>query len=254
MQDKDLIKEYYQDFDIEIFYKKLKTITEKISSLKKEKSKKVYYTELYSTYIQIVEIFCINSFAISEKDIISNIFLGNSAIQKKIESRFFNDKNNKGQSFTEYLVDGFVFNLTDESKDRTQQTRNYVKLTKEAVDDYLKDRDFLNSYKHGFRVLSSEKNSLSVEMTGGKSKVKLADYSASVIYYKKDKKTDSVMKCNISFNWERVYAKSLVLLNILVNMRRTYLQKQNDKVEFLTFNNKLLDSKYGCFRTCTKLS
>ena len=246
--------EYYREFDVGVFYKKLKTIAKKIDSLKKERNKKIYYTELYATYMQIVEIFCVNSFAISEKDLLSNVFLSTTAIQKKIETRFFKDRNKKGQTFVEYLVDGFVFNLANDNKDRTEQKSNYIRLTKEAIDDYTQDKDFLNSYKHGFRVLSGEKSSLSIGVTGGKSMMKIADYTSSVSYYKKDKRNGAVLKCDISFNWKRVYAKSVVLLNILDNMRRTYLAEENQKVDFLIFESKLLDSEYGCFRMCSAVS
>lgn len=254
MQNEDFATEYYKNFDIDIFCKKLEEIKKKLSTLKRERSRKVYYTELYATYLQIVEIFCINSFAISDKDLASNIFLSNRAIEKKIESRFYSQHNEKGQTFVEYIVHELVFNLIADKKNRDKEKRNYVRLTKEAVDDYLKDKDFLNSYKHGFRVVSGEKSSLLIGVTGGKNMSKIADYSSSVSYYRQDKSTSAVLKCDISFNWERVYVKLSVLLNILENMRRMYLSDTKDDIQTLTFDNTVIDPKYGCFRTCKEVA
>lgn len=82
---------------------------------------------------------------------------------------------------------------------------------------------------------------------------KVSEYTASVSYYKRDKETRATLKCDISFNWERIYIKSMILLNILENMRRTYLSQTDKEVQFLTFDNKLIDPKYGCFRMCKEV-
>lgn len=252
MESKQLTNEYYKNFDVDIFYKKLSTLVKKIQTLKTEKSKKVYYTELYATYLQIVEIFCINSFAISDKDLLSNVFMGNTAIEKKIRSRFYSEKDEKDRTFVEYLIDEFVFNLLEDTKDRTPQKKYYKKLTEEAIDDYLKDKHFLNSYKHGFRVFSGEKTTLSIGLTGSKNHAKIADYSSSVSYYKKE--DGAVYKCEVCFNWERVYVKAVVLLNVIENMKRTCLYDTEQKVQFITFDTKVINSKYGCFRVCSPLT
>lgn len=243
-------KEYYENFDITILNNKLNSLVKKLSKLKSEKIKRIYYIELYATYLQLVEIFCINTFVVSDNDLLKNIFLSNRDIQEKIKDRFYEERNHDGKDFITYLLNNFVFANKDDEKDRTQQKSDYKSMIKEAIDDYSKDKDFLNSYKHGFRVFSGEKNSLSIGMTGG-SMVKLQDYSASVFYYKKDKR--GVWKCTISFNWERVYVKAMVLITVLENLKKVYLNAgKRMNFEYVIFEDrKQIHGKYGCFRMCS---
>jgi hypothetical protein len=192
-----ITREYYENFDLAILDDKLNFLVGKLSRLKSEKRKKIYNTELYATYLQLIEIFCINTFAVSDNDLLKNIFLSNRDIQEKIRARFCEERHNDGTSFITYLLNNFVFANKDEKKNRTQQKLDYEHMIKESIDDYTKDKDFLNSYKHGFRVFSGEKNSLSIGITGGSSMTKLQDYSSSVSYYKKDVR--GIWKCTISF-------------------------------------------------------
>ncbi len=246
-----ITREYYENFDLAVLNDKLNFLTTKISKLKSEKTKKIYYTELYATYLQLIEIFCINTFAVSDNDLLKNIFLSNWDIQEKIKARFYEEKNHDGKDFITYLLSNFVFAKKDDKKDRTQQKSDYKHMIKESIDDYTKDKDFLNSYKHGFRVFSGEKNSLSIGMTGGSTMTKIQDYSASVSYYKKDKR--DIWKCTISFNWERVYVKAMVLITVLENLKKVYLNAGKDiNFEYVTFEDRpMINSKYGCFRICS---
>lgn len=243
-----ITKEYYKNFDLAILNNKLNFLTGMLLKLKSEKAKKIYYTELYATYLQIVEIFCINTFAVSDNDLLKNIFLFNKAIQEKINTRFYEEINHDGKDFITYLLSNFVFANRDDKKDRTEQKSDYKHMIKESIDDYKQDKDFLNSYKHGFRVYSGEKSSLSIGITGGNSMTKLQDYSSSVSYYIKEQ--DIVWKCNISFNWERVYVKSLILINVLENMKKVYLSAgKKINFQYIAFEDKQkISGKYGCFR------
>lgn len=248
-----ITKEYYENFDLAVLNDKLNFLVRKLTKLKTEKTRKIYYTELYATYLQLIEIFCINTFAVSDNDLLKNIFLSNKEIQDKIQSRFYEEMNHDGTDFITYLLTNFVFANKDDKKDRTEQKLEYKRLIKESIDDYAKDKDFLNSYKHGFRVFSGEKNSLSIGMTGGSSMAKIQDYSALVSYYKKDKR--GVWRCSISFNWERVYYKSMVLITVLENLKKVYLNTGKEiKFEYVTFLDKQkMVSTYGCFRMCSPI-
>jgi hypothetical protein len=245
-----ITKEYYENFDLTVLNEKLNFLVKKLSMLKSEKAKKINYTELYATYLQLVEIFCINTFAVSDNDLLTNIFLSNGEIREKIQARF-NEESNDGKDFITYLLTNFVFANKDDKKDRTLQKSAYKHMIKESIDDYTKDKDFLNSYKHGFRVLSGEKNSLSIGMTGSSVMTKIQDYSASVLYYKKDR--GSIWKCTVSFNWERVYVKALILINMLENMKKVYLNTgKKINFQYITFEDEeKISSKYGCFRICS---
>ena len=167
-----------------------------------------------------------------------------------ILSRFFEEKTHDGDDFVTYLLKNFVFANKDDKKDRTQQKSDYKHMIKESIDDYTKDKDFLNSYKHGFRVFSEEGHSLFVGMSGSNESEKIQDYSASVSYYAKNEGV--VSRCTISFNWERVYVKSLVLITVLENLKKVYLDNGKEiDFEYVTFENRqLVASKYGCFRVC----
>lgn len=246
-----ITREYYENFDLAVLNDKLNFLVKKLSKLKTEKTKKIYYTELYATYLQLVEIFCINTFAVSDNDLLANIFLSNGEIREKIQSRFYEEKSHDGKDFITYLLTSFVFANKDDKNDRTHQKSEYKLMIRESIEDYTKDKDFLNSYKHGFRVFSGEKNSLSIGMTGGNSVAKIQDYSASVSYYKKDKR--GVWKCAISFNWERVYMKAMVLITVLENLKKVYLNDGKEiNFEYVTFLDKQkMVSTYGCFRMCS---
>lgn len=243
-----LAREYYKNFDLDIFQRKLNFIIKRISKLKTEKCKKVYNTELYASYLQIVEIFCINAFAVSDNDLLGNIFLSNFDIQKKIKDRFFEERNEKGENFILYLLNNFVFVLTDDKQDRSQQKRDYEEMTKEALDDYTKDKDFLNSYKHGFRVFAGGRSSLSIGFK--KSSLNLQNFSSSVSYYKRSE--GGFLRCDIYFNWDRVYAKACILISILTNMKRVYLSQ--GEVLNLGYvypkNRDMMQKAYGCLRIC----
>lgn len=246
-----ITREYYENFDLTVLNSKLNFILKKLSKIKTEKIKKVYYTELYATYLQLIEIFCINTFAVSDNDLLGNIFLSNRDIKEKIKSRFFEERTHDGDDFIIFLLKNFVFANKDDKKDRTQQKSDYKRMIKESIDDYTKDKDFLNSYKHGFRVFSEEGHSLFVSMTGSNDREKIQDYSASVSYYSKNEGV--ISKCAISFNWERVYVKSLVLITVLENLKKVYLGDGTEiNFEYVTFENRqLVASKYGCFRVCS---
>ena len=84
-----ITREYYKNFDVGVLNDKLNFLVKKLSKIKTEKIKKTYYTELYATYLQLIEIFCINTFAVSDNDLLGNIFLSNNEINKKVRSRFF---------------------------------------------------------------------------------------------------------------------------------------------------------------------
>lgn len=246
------IKDYYRNFDISSFSKRLENTKKKLLTLKTERARKSHYLELYSTYLQLVEIFCINIFATSDKDLFGNIFLGTGEINKKIQQRFFEERNISNEDYIEYILNNFVFNISKDSKDRTQQRRYYKKLIKEAVIDYQKDRYFLNAYKHGFRVFSGEKSSLSIAMTGSHKAFLSQEFSSSVHYYRKDKDTKSVLLCAVNFNWERVFVKSYVLINVLENMKKVFLRSE-ETIQLLTFVPEIVDSKTGCYRTTQEI-
>lgn len=246
-----ITKEYYKNFDLSILKKKFDFLATKITALKTEKAKKVYYTELYATYLQIVEIFCINTFAVSDNDLLKNIFLSNSEIYKKIQGRFLNEVNADGQDFVTYLLSNFVFANKDDKKDRVQQKNDYKHMIKESIDDYVSDKDFLNSYKHGFRVFSGEKSYLSISTDVSMSATLIQGYSASVSYYKRDKVC--ISKCVICFNWERVYVKVAILITVLENLKKVYLAEgKKVNFEYITFEDRIkIVNKFGCFRVCS---
>ena len=92
---------------------------------------------------------------------------------KKSDLVFFEEKTHDGDDFVTYLLKNFVFANKDDKKDRTQQKSDYKHMIKESIDDYTKDKDFLNSYKHGFRVFSEEGHSLFVGMSGSNESEKI---------------------------------------------------------------------------------
>lgn len=243
-----LEKEYYKNFDLDVLQSKLNFLIKKLSKVKSNKYKKDYNIELYASYMQIIEIFCINAFAVSDGELLKNIFLSNKDVVDKIKSRFFEEINENGDNFIFYFLKSFVFMIKDDKKDRVQQIKDYHKLITESVDDYLKDSNFLNAYKHGFRVYSTGSASFSVGLTSS-AKYQIGNYSSSVSYYIKgiDKK---IIKRDIYFNWERVYIKTSVLINTMENMKKNCVyQGKTVNFKYIEINDRpLVDKAFGCFR------
>ncbi len=227
-----IVQEYYSDLDVSIFEKKLKHISSRLHSLKRESSKKGYYIDIYTLYLQIVEVFCINSFVFVELNI-ANLFIDSRDLREKIFSSFISENNRdaEGKLFFDFLVEtihgvgrDMEYQNNIVQQDIAQQKIDYKKIIKESVKDYLKNKDALNSYKHGFRIYETGPVNMSVKLDNSNMPpIVLVDNTASFAYYSKNHISKSEYKIilnRVSFNWERLECNIGFLLNSIENLKK----------------------------------
>ncbi|MBU0727454.1 hypothetical protein KKA95_02110 [Patescibacteria group bacterium] len=127
-------------------------------------------------------------------------------------------------------------------------------MLKEAIEDYLKDYDLLNAYKHGFRVKSHGSTTITMKAEKSNAPVfKIGSFNASISYLKKKGKT--VDRHDISFNWERIMQKAYFLLSIMENTQKILLNAGTEiKLDTLAVTDEMEFSKhFGVSRFKTQL-
>lgn len=253
------ILEHYREIDFTLWQKTLDLSCDKLRQLKKDESKKVWILQLYSTYLQLIEIFCINIFAITENNLWDNLFISNPNLRNKIQVRFFSTQNNSTRfcnKFTIYLLDSWVFGIKEKNEinNLADKRKKYTQMLKEAIEDYLKDYDLLNAYKHGFRVKSHGSNTITIKAEISNAPTfKIGDFNASISYL--TKKKGVVSRHDISFNWERAMQKAHFLLNMMENTQKILLNDDKEiQLDTLTVTNEADFSKhFGASRFKTPL-
>ncbi|MDP4007745.1 MAG: hypothetical protein Q8P68_00980 [Candidatus Peregrinibacteria bacterium] len=253
------ILDHYRKIDFSLWQKAMDLYCDKLRKLKKDESKKVWILQLYSAYLQLIEVFCINIFAITENNLWDNLFLSNRDLKDKIDTRFFIINQNKTRfctKFTTYLLDNWVFGIKEKSEinNLADKRKKYTQMLKEAIEDYLKDYDLLNAYKHGFRVKSHGSNTITIKAeTSNAPTFKIGDFNASISYL--TKKKDVVSRHDISFNWERAMQKAYFLLNMMENTQKILLNDGKEiQLDTLAVTNEAEFSKhFGASRFKTPL-
>lgn len=215
------VKTYYKDKNFDILENRLKILYDNMERESDEKNIRNLTAELYSFYLQIIEIFLINTFAISEKDLWNNLFLSNMDLKEKAKKLFFTD-NLKflNKTYTNIFL-GF-FRIKDELK--------HVKYLEEILRDYLMDYRFLNAYKHGLRIEGKSEGTLSVQKTEDDKWNLMVQCNSSVNYLdvkKIAKNYREVIESKIWFNKERIFVKCKYLIRILKLARGEAIKERN---------------------------
>jgi hypothetical protein len=215
---KEFMFDYFNNIDFDYWEKRLDFALDKIIKLKKDKSKSYYLIDIYSIYLQLLEIFFTNTLILSAKEdgFLSILFTGNNKLREIIKRQFTDP------SFINWLMDNLVFGF----KDKTQ-INNYEKkqnehqnILKESVEDYLQDFEFLNSYKHGYRVQINFNPTIGIKNT------LLLKTDTELVYFTKEK--DLICKNLIMFNYQRVIIKSYFILQMLKNCQKVFLAQGKD--------------------------
>ncbi len=249
------ILEHYKEIDFSLWEKLINLYCDKLRSLKKDNSKKIWVLQLYATYLQLIEIFCINIFAITENNLWDNIFLSNKDLKAKIGKQF-------SSSFIIYLIENWVFGIKEkeEINDLEKKRKYYRTMLKESTSDYIKDYELLNAYKHGFRIRSTGRKEVSIRAEKANAKsFKIGGYNSNISYLKrkwhKEAKEHVISEQNISFNWERIVQKAFFLLNMMENTQKILLSNQKEtRINTLAILNKEEFSKhFGAARFSTPI-
>ena len=209
-----------QNIDTKYWDRRSSHSFDKINQYKRLSNKAPYIIDIYATYLQLIEIFMLNTLALLKNDW-SVIFKGNTELRDLIIEMFYDDIEKK--RFNTQIIFDLINNLvlglegTVEMKNRKEKLLNYSKFLQEIIADYMTDYDLLNAFKHGYRVQGSGENSISIAPSGSDKSFLLNKFTSSIVYL--SKKKNIVYEMSVSFNYERIFLKIQYLINILENIK-----------------------------------
>lgn len=237
---KQFMLDYFNNINFNYWDKRLNFALDKILKLKRDKSKSYYLIDIYSIYLQLLEIFFVNTLILSTKEdgFLPILFANNNELREMVKRQFTNPK------FINWFMDNLVFGFKDKTKINNYEKKRteHQQILKESVEDYLKDFDFLNSYKHGYRV------QINFNPTIGIKNILLLKTDTELVYF--TKKKCLIYRNLIMFNHRRIVTKSYFILQMLKNCQKVFLaQGKAVKLEhyFLTDVTKWQEA-YGMAR------
>ena len=226
--------DYYKSLDFMYWRDRLEYSGKRLYQVKSIQIKSRMIVDIYSMYMQLVEIFLIhaNSIGTNPRKFIRTLGITNKEIRECADAILKND------TFMENLLVQFVHAVSIEAKDE-DRLRREKRLLIESIKDYKANYKFLNAYKHGYRVNSMYgPNSLSVGISG-KQMTKIMEGDSSIGYYEVEgnMKKGYISTVDIIFNIERIHGTALFLVSTLENMRLTCLRILNkeEKVRYTYF-------------------
>ena len=250
--------EYYKNADFSHWLKKIDYSAKKVLSFKKDESKKGYLLDMYSSYLQLAEILLINIYANSEDGFAQRLFVGN------IELRTYFIENGQRHDFIEWFLLGYDFGIKEKASINNfeQKYSEHQSILEEVISDYLKDFDFLNAYKHGYRVLGAAGNHSIAFNLGGNTSYKIAEFDTLLTYFTKENAKNErnkvigidVYENTILVNIKRVIIKATFLTAVLENMRLILAAEgHSDKSivleHFYLEDKKIWQESFGGFRS-----
>lgn len=246
IQPKEFIVDYFKNIQTDYFVHRLNDIAGNFFKHKSEKRKSQHIIDLYSFYVQLLEIFLLNLLIMSAKQdqFFSIVFSKDQKKFRKEVERLFADN-----EYPEWIMEHLVFGINEKNQIKRYGEKKaiYSIILKEAVKDYLKDYEFLNAYKHGFRTQSFF----------GKKRLVISGFVISegdseIKYYSKIQ--NKIYENCIIFNFERVLNKCVFINSILYNSKLVFvarISKKQGKIllkHFYPKNIKAFNDNYGSFR------
>jgi hypothetical protein len=236
------ISQYYKSVDYSLWDDIFLACKEKLED-SSDDIRKQWSAELYSKYLQILEILCINMVVVGKNDI-EFLFINNKNLKKEVL------KIREDRKIVEVFLNQAVFYICEKERIKDYEERKgfYRNILRESLEDYLKDYDFLNAYKHGFRVESKGKSTISIEGFSTK-------YNATISYFTREQVSESrkiIFKNTICFNWERVLYKSFFILDMLKKLKVSSSINHNEEVVLETLfvlNERHFEKTFGTFRS-----
>lgn len=204
---------YFENIKFEYWEDRLGDIQNKYLKHKSQRKKQYAIIDLYSMYIQLLEIFFINIIIISarEKGFFNILFRAtDKKFREDVRGQFLDKK------FQAWFMTKLVFGLKEKRsiENYVGKRKVYISMLVEAVEDYLANYNLLNAYKHGFRILSSD-DKLYQEASGTDS---------TLIYYTKE--GDIIYENIACFNYKRIIQKCLFLLSMINNSKIIFLAQE----------------------------
>ena len=203
---------------------------------------------MFTEYLQLIENVCINLFALLENDLAGNLFLSNFDLDEKIKSTFFEGRK---PTQTNYNVKTSVdilkkYALRFQNKNKAQNVERimeyYNSALKYSLIDYSAYKDFLNSYKHGFRFMSVGTGSLNFDISFEDRQIRRRhNYNTAVAYISKH--DNEISEKFLIFDWQTTYLRMVLLISILQNALGIFLSpKSKLKIKAIVFKNKQVQS------------
>lgn len=241
------IDDYIKNFSFDLWNKKATFCINKINKLKKDKSKIDYINEIYALYIQLIENFIIFLLVRWTKN---TIFLFKSSYE--IQKQF----NESKKDLFEWLIKE-IFIWVPKDKYISFRSR-YLQLLNEIIKDYTNDKDFLNSYKHWYRIKWNFFNStLAIRptwSTGDFIKLASSPHSISYLWLREDKKNKIkyIDEHSISFDSNYIYWKIIFITDLIDKIKYLYKRWWKFQLNYLTLDNTWYLQKKNSFRFCQK--
>jgi len=219
---------HYENADFESLNSKTIQLFNRFTRLKDKKKQNRVVLDLYTSYLQTIEILFINAHALSVKidSFPSALFINSTNLRKFIEDNF-----SKTTKFSAWFLANPIFAIRRGDKDYKESYELYTHLLKEIASDYLANFDLLNAYKHGYRINAKhDKTTLSLVTKNGE-QFKLDESDSTIVYFSKEtvKDTPTVFEHSLNFKIGRVFGKCIFVCTLLNNLRATtllYYKKQ----------------------------
>jgi len=221
---------HYENADFESLNKKTIHLFNKFGRLKDKKKQNQVVLDLYTLYLQVIEILFINAHALSVSvdSFPSALFINSMNLRKFIDDNF-----KKTTKFSNWFFINPVFAIRKGDKDYKDSYLLYTNLIKEVAKDYLDNYDLLNAYKHGYRIKAKhDKTTLSLVTKDGQG-FKLNESDSTITYFSKENVsgTATVFEHSLNFKIGRVFGKCIFVCTLLNNMRASTLHYYGKKIK-----------------------
>jgi hypothetical protein len=215
------LREYYASRQYTIWFAKIKYAAKRLDELKTEARRVDYILELYSAYLQLLEILLTNiRIATNKSEALATLFIGNKELRG-----FFSQAQHDPSFYRWFLTNiDFAIKEKDQINRYKDKFEEHEEVLHEVIKDYLADYEFLNAYKHGFRVRAA---------LG-------PNREACLIYIsrERDSKTKTlhnIIENEIHFKAARVYIKATFIAAMLDNLRLILGNTPGDSVNLVHY-------------------
>lgn len=213
---------HYKNADFDSLTDKIIQLYNKFEKLKNKKKQNRIILEIYTLYIQTIELLFINSHSLSVNvdRFPSALFINSPNLQKFIEDNF-----KSTTKYSTWFLTKIIFTVSKSKTDLKDRYSLYSNLLQEVAKDYLDDFDLLNAYKHGYRITARhDKSVLSIATTGGQH-FKLNESDSTIVYFSKKKieGAQTIVEHTLNFKVGRIFGKTLFVCSLLNNIKAAAL-------------------------------
>ncbi|MCA9748755.1 MAG: hypothetical protein KC414_06595 [Romboutsia sp.] len=249
---KEFRVDYYKNADFDYIGEKVRALFNRYKRLKDDKKKNRIVLDIYVHYIQSLEIFFINSLAIS-KSINSfplALFISSKEIKKEVEGNFL-----RHSRFLDWLFTEVILATIQDKEEKIKRNETYSNIIKECAKDYLDNYELLNAYKHGFRINAEFRKYILSLSTKDKNNYKIGEYDSTISYLSREKNNNIpiISENQIKFNINRVFGKCIFIYVLLNNIQYTILamygekKKSYKRADFSIIDNESWMKSFGDF-------